>query len=296
MAKKNKKIIENIEMDDLFGAFNPIKSQSDMDLFNRELTEDEETAQMLIEMALRGITPEQYSAMYDMVNRIKPMFGLQEQGKQVRKTAMKKDFVPMSGSLLLRIQMNDVSKPPMWREVEVPAKLTFLELHYVIQAVNNFEDCHLWQFGRKAYSSDFIIGIPSKGDSEYGIDDATDDAAKTPISAYLSKEGDKLEYVYDFGDDWIFTVTVKKVLDKELEHPVCVAYKSDMNPMEDSGGVWSYLDMRDAFSNWNKLTKKQKEVWTKRFGYEEPEDFYAELEDIQFDMDFVNESLQDIKP
>lgn len=53
-------------------------------------------------------------------------------------------------TLKLRVQMQDVTKPPMWRELKVPANFTFYQLHKAIQAVCGFEDAHLWQFQHRA--------------------------------------------------------------------------------------------------------------------------------------------------
>ena len=52
-------------------------------------------------------------------------------------------------SLLLKIQMKRVTKPMMWREVEVPADMSILDLHDVIQCVVGLESSHLWQFNER---------------------------------------------------------------------------------------------------------------------------------------------------
>lgn len=36
--------------------------------------------------------------------------------------------------LQLKIQLRNVTKPPVWRRLQIPSDITFLELHYIIQA------------------------------------------------------------------------------------------------------------------------------------------------------------------
>ena len=195
-------------------------------------------------------------------------------------------------TLLLKIQMKGVTKPPMWREVEVPADMTFLDLHDVIQCVVGLEDSHLWQFNEGVYDDGVLIGIQSTGPYDPGLEDVTDEAEVTPLYDYLHDIGAKLEYTYDFGDYWVFTVTVKKILDKKTEHPVCIAFKSELNAIEDTGGPWSYVEQRGNLADWKKLKKKEREEIADRACFDSPEDYYHMLQDSLFDLDAVNQRLK----
>lgn len=145
-------------------------------------------------------------------------------------------------SLVLKIQLRGVSKPPLWREVQVPADIDFLKLHEIIQALFGWGGFHLWQFEERPYSHGYRISMPSPEESVWD-DGPTDNADETPITIVLKKKGDKMVYVYDFGDDWIHDISVKEVLDKKTEHPVCLKFKSG-NPMEDIGGIYGLEEMR----------------------------------------------------
>lgn len=152
--------------------------------------------------------------------------------------------IPDAGkkSLVLKIQLRGVSKPPLWREVQVSADINFLQLHEIIQALFGWGGYHLWQFEERPYSHGYRIGMPSHEDSQWD-DGPTDNAGETPVTIVLKKKGDKMVYVYDFGDDWIHDISVKEVLDKKTEHPVCLKFKSG-NPMEDIGGIYGLAEMR----------------------------------------------------
>ena len=250
---------------------------------------------MIGELVERGITPERYASFYNAYQKLRPMFAPQVsvgRMKVSKHAGSSEDARFKDKTLLLKIQMKGVTKPPMWREVEVPADMTFLDLHDVIQCVVGLENSHLWQFNERAYNNWVRIGILSRGDYDPGLEDVTDEAEITPLYDYLDEVGAKLEYVYDFGDDWIFTVTVKKILDKKTEHPVCTAFKSELNAIEDMGGPWSYEEMRINLGKWEKLKKKEKDEIAYHACFDNPEDYYDMLHDSLFDLDAVNERLK----
>lgn len=306
MAKKRKNPFDDPFMGDGLPAI-----ENDMDLAGvpgldvgelmplvAELTDQEGIMlfSMIGELVERGITPERYASFYNAYQKLRPMFGPSKPAgkKKVSKraAASSEDAGLKDKTLLLKIQMKGIVKPPMWREVEVPADMTFLHLHDVIQCVMGLEDCHLWQFKEGAYDDGVLIGIQSRGDYDPGLEDVTDDAAVTPISAYLNEVGAKLEYTYDFGDYWVFTVTVKKILDKKTEHPVCTAFKSELNAIEDTGGPWRYEEMRMNLADWKKLNKKEKEEIAERAYFDSPADYHDMLRSSLFNIDAVNERLK----
>ena len=65
-------------------------------------------------------------------------------------------------TLQFKIQINGITKPPVWRRVIVPETFTFERFHYVIQAAFGWENCHLYEFYEKSFGSQSFIGIPSK--------------------------------------------------------------------------------------------------------------------------------------
>lgn len=257
---------------------------------------------LMTAMAEIGVTPDEYSEFLKsgvdrnaVIDQMKSMYG---EPDMFRRSIYEPEEVhAMAGagdkSLRLKVQMKDVTKPPMWREIVIPADFNFSQLHYAIQAVTGLENCHLWQFQHKAYNPDLQIGIPSDG-TGFGLDDYTHDADETPVSGFLAKKGDKLEYVYDFGDDWIFTVSVLEVLDGRVANARCDKWKCDMQPIEDSGGVWAYLQFRDIEASAGSLSKKEKDEIIDRFYFDSFEQFMGWLDDARFDLDFVNENLADI--
>lgn len=141
-------------------------------------------------------------------------------------------------TLVLRIQLDDVTKPPMWRKVEVPADMTFDRLHRVIQCVMGWDGGHLHQFITKtAYIGDTSM------DDDFGGGPDLDDT-EVVISQYLRAKGDKLRYEYDFGDGWEHTVSVLEVKDGVCDAPVLLQTKGG-KPVEDCGGAWELEGLRE---------------------------------------------------
>ena len=102
------------------------------------------------------------------------------------------------------------------------------------------------------------------------------------------------EIADDFGDDWIFTVTVLDVMDRDGDIAVCTRWKCDFQPIEGCGGVWSYLQLRNAFSDPKSLTSKQKKDLARTFGFDTFSDLSAWVKDSLLDIAFVNERLSEL--
>lgn len=267
---------------------------------------DEETLSafsLMYELASMGYTPEDYAQFYAVFQATSSLLSgtPQSEGshgfvnpftgvKAGNRSETVKEYVPLKDAaehtLVLKIQMKDVVKPPMWREVEVPANFNFMQLHEIIQEVCGFDDSHLWQFNKKAYDDSLLIGFEDEGT---GFEKVTHDAEETPLTMFLQKKGDKLEYVYDFGDDWIFTIEVKDLLDKKSDHPVCRKYKSELNAIEDMGGTWSYIDLRKDLEEWTDLSKKARKQHASQYEFDSEEDYLMFLKEHCLSLDDVNE-------
>lgn len=108
--------------------------------------------------------------------------------------------------------------PTVWRQVLVPAGITFRALHYVIQYAMGWQDNHLHEF-----SSDddpTVYTDNPEADNNYShVPLASSSAVK--IDAILEHTG-KLTYVYDLGDHWEHEIALEEVVDLEHSYPLCV--------------------------------------------------------------------------
>jgi hypothetical protein len=92
------------------------------------------------------------------------------------------------------------SKPPIWRRLEVPADIKLAKLHDVLQKAFGWADSHLHVFQTDSGS----FGQP---DADLGI--RSDRNVKLE---QVAAQGDKITYIYDFGDDWEHVIKVERAL------------------------------------------------------------------------------------
>ncbi|MBA1421594.1 MAG: SEC-C domain-containing protein [Epsilonproteobacteria bacterium] len=127
------------------------------------------------------------------------------------------------------------AKPPVWRRVLVESSASFYTLHNIIQTLFEWMDCHLHEFkalgsrytDKESLEDSFSWGGGIKDESFFSIDHE------------LVNEKDKIDYVYDFGDDWRHTIVLEKILpfEKDKQYPVCTGGRGDAFG-EDSGGTY----------------------------------------------------------
>jgi hypothetical protein len=142
--------------------------------------------------------------------------------------------------LQLKIVLED-TKPKVWRRILVSVDYNFFDLHSAIQDVFGWSGGHLHQFWTKfPYSSRDAktIGYPFP-DAENLID-----GRKIKITEYFKNVKDKMFYEYDFGDGWIHSIVLEKILEKTAkeEYPQCVGGENACPP-DDCGGIGGYYDL-----------------------------------------------------
>ena len=323
--KKQKKVVDQ----DLLNVFQGKISNNNSpggdepgemtEMYMDQLSDAEKGEFMLMwTLASAGVTPEDYAQFYHifqtsttLAESFSPdchdddlfdddnLFSFLENNIHRSKTKVK-EYTPLKNAdeytLVLKIQLKDVTNPPMWRQVEIPADFNFLQLHKVIQRVTGLEDVHLWQFNVKAYDNALQIGVKMDSENLFGPgwDSLTHIAGKTPVTQFLQHTGDKLEYVYDFGDDWIFVVEVKDLISKKIEYPVCRKYKTELNALEDSGGVWVYGQVRHDLEHWDMYSEKEKIERLENLEFDSEDEYLYFLKEHCINLDDLNESLKSL--
>lgn len=125
------------------------------------------------------------------------------------------------------------AKPPIWRRLEVPSEISLDRLHQAVQLAFGWEGYHMWVFETPA--GDY--GIPDRELGHRGASGVT-------VDEVAPRAGDRIRYLYDFGDGWEHDLVVEDVLTAEpgVAYPRCLAGRRACPP-EDCGGMWGYADL-----------------------------------------------------
>lgn len=139
----------------------------------------------------------------------------------------------------VRIDLQD-SEPPIWRVVEVPTSVTLKVLHDIVQVTMGWFDYHLWEMviGGQTY------GLPM--DEDWGTVPRKP-ASRTRLRDVLQPGVTRIDYTYDFGDNWQHTLIVSDVRagDAGTPYPRFIAGERDCPP-EDCGGIQGFYEMLEA--------------------------------------------------
>ncbi|MDR1115805.1 MAG: plasmid pRiA4b ORF-3 family protein [Tannerella sp.] len=143
-----------------------------------------------------------------------------------------------------KIQIEDITKPPVWRKVLVPETFTFHKFHQVIQAAFGWENAHLYQFSEKEYGSGEVYGVPTEDEDDW--ETPVTDSREKKLKDIFIKEGKKYIYIYDLGDDWVHKITLEKIINENRTKASCIDGKGACPP-ENCGGVWGYEEIKETF-------------------------------------------------
>ncbi|MFP4634819.1 MAG: plasmid pRiA4b ORF-3 family protein [Nitriliruptoraceae bacterium] len=193
----------------------------------------------------------------------------------------------------LRVVLDD-TWPQLWRRLEVTGSLGLDQLHEALQIAFGWEDRHLHRFadtpdhheGGRTWLCPFEV---AEGDAEH--EDATPEEMAS-VAEVLEHAGDRLYYLYDYGDGWSHTIEVEAVTPGSGDAPAarCTG-GARPGPPEDCGGVHGYELIiaasdpnrdPDALAEFHRIYGE--EVGPNRF------------EPAPFDADRINRRLEQLSP
>jgi pRiA4b ORF-3-like protein len=152
----------------------------------------------------------------------------------------------------IKVKLLGVTKPPVWRRVELRADTRLDQLHEILQAALGWENYHLHAF--------------SFGEEEFGPRDPELDLdfsdERLVTLGELTDIGARVRYTYDFGDDWEHEILVEDLLDPDPDthYPILTAAKGACPP-EDCGGTWGYADLKAILADPNDERHQEMLEW-----------------------------------
>lgn len=158
----------------------------------------------------------------------------------------------------------------VWRIIEIQDRFTLHDLHKVIQLAFEWTNSHLYSFERKSGQNSVEYILP-----EYceGLEiEVVNDPRDAKLKSLFFTNGDSIEYLYDFGDNWRHSITLKgkKREDPVFGLPACVAGAKKCPP-EDIGGVGGYNDLLRAIDTKSKAELIEYRNW---LGYDFDPDYF----------------------
>lgn len=187
-----------------------------------------------------------------------------------------------------KIQIQGISKPPVWRKISVPSYFTFLKFHQVIQVAFGWEDYHLFEFRDKEYQSKIRISVPIEDDffdPDFFAD--VQDSSKVKLFDIFTDKVRKFIYVYDFGDNWIHEISLDAILDEKQKKAFCLSGKGACPP-EDCGSVYGYEEIKEIFKT--NPGSEEADEYREWLGLDDDEIW----DSSKFDIDEINTYLKQI--
>ncbi|MCA1321568.1 plasmid pRiA4b ORF-3 family protein [Bacillus tianshenii] len=209
--------------------------------------------------------------------------------------ALYKDLEEWTDGSVFRIQAAQIKvtlelgNKKVWRRLTVPTSITFSAFHDVLQAAFGWQNSHLHDFliyppntvsnvvVSRHRNSPILNLVCAKEALEYERDIPMKMENEVKLSEHLSS---RMQYNYDFGDNWIHTIEVEKVLENhELNRPVCLRGEGN-TPPEDVGGEPGYKLFLQTIQNKKHPDHDYMKKWAENQGYE------------KFDIEKTNQRLK----
>ncbi|MCA1680573.1 MAG: plasmid pRiA4b ORF-3 family protein [Actinobacteria bacterium] len=173
----------------------------------------------------------------------------------------------------IKVKLLGVTKPPVWRRLQLRADTRLDQLHEILQAALGWENYHMhaFSFGEEEF------GIP---DPELGFSDE-----RQVTLGELIDVGTRFRYTYDFGDDWQHEILIEDLLDADpnTHYPTLVAAKGACPP-EDCGGPWGYANLRAILAEPSHNEHQQMLEWLGLNDANEFDPSAAPTDDIDYEL------------
>ncbi|MGH2985196.1 MAG: plasmid pRiA4b ORF-3 family protein [Solirubrobacterales bacterium] len=139
----------------------------------------------------------------------------------------------------IKVKLQGVSKPPVWRRLRLRANTPLDRLHEAIVAAFGWQGYHMHVF--------------SSGPDEFGVPDPElgfIDERRVSLGQLIGGVGERLRYTYDFGDGWEHEIVAEELLDADpaVHYPILVEAKGACPP-EDCGGPWGYAELKEILAD-----------------------------------------------
>lgn len=148
----------------------------------------------------------------------------------------------------LHILLREIS-PAIWRRVLVRSDSSIKDLHYIMQLLMGWTDCHL---------NRFTIHGKGYGVFHVGGTGFADSPNQVQLADFKFRIRDRFLYEYDYIDEWRIDIRIEQILPRQpgKRYPVRISGKR-AGPREDCGGPRAFMAWEDEFTPHNVAFKIQ---------------------------------------
>jgi hypothetical protein len=181
--------------------------------------------------------------------------------------------------LQVKVTLEEVTNPPVWRRLQVSAGVRLDRMHSILQAAMGWTDSHLHLFA---------AGGHDYSNPAFELETESEDERHVRLADLVADEGDAIQYIYDFGDDWRHVLVVERALsaDENYRYPFCLA-GGGACPPEDCGGAPGYQHVLEALADPSDPEHEQVREW---LGLDDG----VEFDPGRFDLGRTNQALRQI--
>lgn len=190
-----------------------------------------------------------------------------------------------------KIQIKNITKPPVWRRIVVPAQTTFIMFHHIIQEAFGWNDIHMYAFSPGGYGTKPWIVEDDDEDADLPTFEDSTSANTTLLSDIFKKKGQTFTYIYDYGDDWTHTITLEEIDKFNIAPSAKLLAGKGACPPEDCGGPWGYEQFKEVMADEKHPHFQEYKEWL--IDDEEMMAFYKEGETVwdpeEYNLEFEKE-------
>lgn len=126
----------------------------------------------------------------------------------------------------------------------MPGSTPLDELHHILQTAFGWTNSHLHRFTLGDPYRASVSYEPSRQerlDLGFGGSPSVVDESTVTLASLASRPRDQITYLYDFGDDWVHSVTVESIDKPDSDEclPRCTGGRRRA-PLDDSGGTFGW--------------------------------------------------------
>jgi hypothetical protein len=118
--------------------------------------------------------------------------------------------------------------PKVVRKLALAEEQTLEDLHELLRAEFGWDDPHLYSFW---LSGRFWDGPETEYTAPFELEESEAKSAATPLGKLSLEQGQKIAYLFDFGDNWEVEITVGEIRDAgDGTYPQVLERRGDAPP------------------------------------------------------------------